>query len=112
MSASSAIRAYEQGKRTPNDEQRTVIAKALGVPQEVLNDFGITGANAAFHYLMELAHIYSLRPKCVGNLVVLAHAGRKKPLNKLFKDWHFAWVELQEDGNCEAYQGWKDGYRG
>lgn len=33
---------HEQGKRTPNDEQRTTIAKASGVPPKVLIAFGIT----------------------------------------------------------------------
>ena len=107
-----SVRAYEQGKRVPTDEQRAAMAGALGVPQEVLSDFGIKDANAGFHYLLELAHVFGLRPVRSGDAVVLAHAGRKKPLNKLFRDWRFAWVELQQSGDKAAYQSWKDGYKG
>lgn len=53
-----AVRCYEQGKRTPNDERRNALAKALDVPPEVLIDFGITNSNEAFRYLVEIVHVY------------------------------------------------------
>lgn len=49
---------HEQGKRTPNDEQRTAIAKAPGVPPKALIAFDSTNSNEAFHYLMERTHVY------------------------------------------------------
>lgn len=57
-----AIRAYEQEKRTPNSAQRKAIGEALGVPAETLVGFNITDSNEAFHFLMEMAHIYYLDP--------------------------------------------------
>ena len=80
-----SVRACEQGKR---------------LPEEMPSDFGIADANTA------------LRPVRSADVVVLAHAGCKKPLNKPFCDWHFAWVELQENGDEAAYQNWKDEYKG
>lgn len=92
-----SVCACEQGKR---------------LPEEMPSDFGIADANTAFRYLLELAHLFGLRPVRSADVVVLAHAGCKKPLNKPFRDWHFAWVELQENDDEAAYQNWKDEYKG
>ncbi|WP_345791501.1 helix-turn-helix transcriptional regulator [Slackia exigua] len=91
-----SVRAYEQGKRVPTDDQRAALAKALNVPDEALTDFGVESPNDAFHYLLELAHIYGMHPQRHDGIVLLAHVDRKKPLNKLIRDWHFEWVEMQE----------------
>lgn len=113
------VRAYEQGKRAPNAAQRKAIAKALGVPVETLVDFGITDPNEAFHFLIEMAHIYYLSPKRIGDEIVLCEYELYKEglpvrpsLNKLFGDWHFACVDLQETGNNAVYQDWQDHYEG
>ena len=39
------VRVYEQGKRMPNDEQRLAMARAFGVPEEVLTGYDIRNAN-------------------------------------------------------------------
>lgn len=114
------VRAYEQGKRTPNDEQRIAMAKALGVPAEVLLDFGITNPNEAFHYLMEIAHVFYLTPKRVGERIVLVNdvdlradgLPARPNLEKLFGEWYFAWVEFRESGDVNTYQNWQDHYEG
>lgn len=37
----------------------------------------------------------------------------KRPsLDKLFHDWHFAWIEFQETGNAKKHQSWQDYYEG
>lgn len=114
------VRGYEQGKRTPNDEQRVAIAKVLGVPPEVLTDFGITNPNEAFHFLREFARIYYMAPQ-MGNIGPIIVEDRdlitiglpKRPsLKKLLKDWYFAWIEFQETGDAEKYQNWQDHYEG
>lgn len=114
------IRGYEQGKRTPNDEQRVFIAKTLGVAPEVLTDFGITNPNEAFHFLMEFAHIYYMAPQTsnLGPVIAedrkLLKAGlpKRPELAKLLGDWHFAWIDFQKTGDTEAYQDWQDHYEG
>ncbi|WP_169726176.1 helix-turn-helix domain-containing protein [Atopobium fossor] len=114
------VRGYEQGKRTPNDEQRVAIAKALDVPPEVLIDFGITNPNEAFHYLMEMTHVYYMTPQMgiIGPVIAddrnLIRIGlpKRPSLDKLFHDWYFAWVELQETGDTKKYQNWQDHYEG
>lgn len=113
------VRAYEQGKRAPNAVQRKAIAKALGVPVETLVDFGIEDPNEAFHFLIEMAHIYYLKPKRIGDEIVLCEYELYKEglpvrpsLDKLFRDWYFALVELNETGDKAAYQNWQDHYEG
>lgn len=39
------VRAYEQGKRMPDDEQRFAMVRAFGVPEEVLTGYDIRNAN-------------------------------------------------------------------
>ncbi len=92
-----SVRAYEQGKRVPTDDQRAVLAKALNVSDEALTDFGIKNPNDAFHYPLELAHIYGMRLQCHDGIIPLVHTGRKKPLNKLIRDWSFEWVDMQSE---------------
>ncbi|MDD5924970.1 helix-turn-helix domain-containing protein [Ellagibacter isourolithinifaciens] len=112
------VRAYEQGKRAPNEEQRAVIAKALGVPVETLTDFGISNPNEAFHFLMEAAHIYYLAPRRIGDAIVLCTRNdmymeglpKRPSLDKLFGDWFYARVDFQETGDSDAYQYWQDHY--
>ncbi len=114
------VRAYEQGKRTPNEEQRAAISQALGVPVETLSDFGIADPNEAFHFLMEAAHIYYLAPRKIGDVTVLCACNdmymeglpKHPSLDKLFGDWYFARVEFQETGDADAYQYWQDHYEG
>lgn len=114
-----AVRAYEQGKRTPNSAQRKAIAGALGVPAETLTDFGITDPNEAFHFLIEMAHIYYLNPQRIGDEIVLCKYPMYKEglsirpsLDKLFGGWFFACVDLEETGDKVAYQDWQDHFEG
>lgn len=107
-----AVCAYEQGKRTPTDEQRQAMAKALGVPEEVLTDFGICDPNTGWHFLAELAQIYGLRPMRDGKFIVLAHIGRKKPLNPLFREWAKRYEQHVTRGFGDGYEDWKDHYEG
>ncbi len=112
------VRAYEQGKRAPNEEQRAATAKALGVPVETLTDFGISNPNEAFHFLMEAAHIYYLAPRRIGDAIVLCTRNdmymgglpKRPSLDKLFGDWFYARVDFQENGDSDAYQYWQDHY--
>ena len=92
----------------------------MGVPPEVLTDFGITNPNEAFHFLREFAHIYYMAPQ-MGNIGPIIAEDRdlitvglpKRPsLKKLLRDWYFAWVEFQETGDAEKYQNWQDHYEG
>lgn len=114
------VRAYEQGKRTSNEKQRSAIAQALGVPAETLSDFGIANPNEAFHFLTEAAHIYYLAPRKIGSVAVLCTCNdmcmgglpERPSLDKLFGDWHFAYVDYQETGDSGAYQYWQDHYEG
>lgn len=114
------VRGYDQGKRNPNDEQRAAIAKVPGVPPEVLTDPGITNSNEAFHFIREFAHIYQLAPQMDNISPIITEDGNlptsglpKRPsLMKLFKGWHFAWIELKETGDAEKYLDWQDHYEG
>ena len=45
-------------------------AVLLGVPEEVLTDFGIYDPNTGWHFLAELAQIYGLRPVRDGKFIV------------------------------------------
>ncbi|WP_165043605.1 MULTISPECIES: hypothetical protein [unclassified Adlercreutzia] len=90
------------------------------MPPEVLIDFGITNPNEAFHYLMELAHIYYMAPqmRSIGpviamdeNLIAIG-LPKRSDLTKLLGDWHVAWIEFQETGDAAAYQYWQDHYEG
>ena len=110
-----AIRAYEQGKRTPNSAQRKAIARALGVLGETLIDIGITDPNEAFYFLMEMAHIYHLSSKCIGDEIVLCEYPMYKEglpirpsLDKLFGGWFFACVDLEETSDEATCQDWQD----
>ena len=107
-----AICAYEQGKRTPTDEQRQAMAKALGVPEEVLTDFGIYDPNTGWHFLMELAQIYGMRPVREGKLIVLTHIGRTKPLDPFFREWAERFETHIVRGFGDGYEDWKDHYEG
>ena len=115
-----AVRAYEQSKRTPNREQKAATSDALGIPVETLSDFGIDNPNEAFHFLREVAHLYYLEPKRLGDTVVLCAYDdmymegmpERPSLDKLFGDWHFAYVDFKNSGDAETYQYWQDHYEG
>ncbi len=108
------VRAYEQGKRMPNDEQRLAMAESLGVPEEVLTGYDIRNANEGFNYLLELHHIFGGYASMIGDKPAWQLSDRLScsKLDKFVSDWNFAWVELQSTGDRDAYQDWKDHYEG
>ena len=108
------VRAYEQGKRMPNDEQRLAMAKAFGVPKEVLTGYDIRNANEGFNYLLELHHIFGGWASMIGDKPAwqLSDMRGHRKLDKFVNDWNFAWVELKSTGDKDAYQDWKDHYEG
>ena len=90
-----------------DDEQHTAMAEVLDIPREVLSEFGLKNPNAAWHLLIEFTHIYGLVPKCIGEIVVLTHDNDcKRPLDKLFTDWHLFWVDLRQTGEQATCQDW------
>lgn len=108
------VRAYEQGKRMPNDEQRLAVAEALGVPEEVWTAYDIRNANEGFNYPLELHHIFGGYASMIGGKPAWQLSDRlgRSKLDKFVSDWNFAWVELQSTGDKAAYQDWKDHYEG
>ena len=108
------VRAYEQGKRMPNDEQRLAIAKVLGVPEEVLTGYDIRNANEAFNYLLELHHIFGGWASMINGKPAwqLSDMRGHRKLGKFVNDWNFACAELKSAGDKGAYQDWKDHYEG
>lgn len=89
------------------------------MPAETLIDFGITDPNEAFHFLMEMAHIYYLSPQCIGDEIVLWEYPMYKEglpirpgLDRPFGDWFFACVDLEEASDKAAYQDWQDHFEG
>lgn len=113
-----SIRGYEQGKRIPNDAQRIAIAKALGVPPEVLTDFGVTNPDEVFRFLRELAHTCYMVPQMgnIGSIIaedrnmITIGLSKRPSLEKLLKNWYFARVEFQITGDAEKCQDWQDRY--
>lgn len=108
------VRAYEQGKRIPNDEQRLAMADVFGVPEEVLTSYGIRNANEGFNYLLELHHIFGGWAEMIDGKPAwrLSSMLSNIKLEKFVGDWNFAWVELKSTGDQDAYQDWKDHYEG
>lgn len=108
------VRAYEQGKRLPNDEQRLAIAEVLNVPEEVVAGYDIRNANEGFNFPLELHHIIGGYASKIGDKPVWQLSDRlgRNKLNKFVSDWNFAWVELQNTGDRDACQDWKGHYEG
>lgn len=108
------VRAYEQGKRMPNDEQKLAMAKAFGVPKEVLTGYDIRNANEGFNYLLELHHIFGGWASMIDGKPAwqLSDMRGHRKLGKFVNDWNFACIELKSTGDKDAYQDWKDHYEG
>lgn len=108
------VRAYEQGKRTPSDEQRLAMAKAFGVPEEVLTGYDIRNANEAFNYLLELHHIFGGWAATIDGKPAwqLSDMRGHRKLGKFVNDWNFACVELKSTDDKDTYQDWKNHYEG
>ena len=102
------VRAYEQGKRLPNDEQRIAIAEALNVPEEVVAGYDIRNTNEGFNFPFELYHIIGGYASMIGGKPVWQLSDRlgRNKLNKFVSDWNFAWVEPQNTGDRDACQDW------
>ena len=108
------VRAYEQGKRMLNDEQRLAMAEVFEVPKEVLTGYDIRNANEAFNYLLELHHIFSGWAEMIDGKPAwrLSNMLGHRTLNQFISDWNFACVDLKSNGDKDAYQDWKDHYEG
>jgi len=67
----SAIRNYELGYRSPNEEQRTKIARALKVSVFSISEPDVSMLFGMMHVLFDIEKMYGITPKIEGDKVWL-----------------------------------------
>ncbi len=110
----SAIRNYELGYRSPNDEQRTKIAEALKVSVFAISEPDISMLFGMIHVLFDIEKIYGIAPMIEGDKVWLKVPGNDNcsaPDNvvySLIKTWAKARKKYEsKEVNLETYIDWQ-----
>lgn len=103
-----AIRNYELGNRTPNDEQINRIAKSLGIAPQALMPHEMVSAHDALGVLFELGDQFGLMPLENGSLRLDPKAKSSKKLDAAIKAWRSVLDDV-ESGEIteEDYDLWK-----
>lgn len=108
----SAIRNYEHDDRTPNDEQLSLIAKKLDVPDAVLQDYEVSSAREALEALFRLEDAFGMKPREDGTLSIDPNARGSQKLTQAIAAWKGV---LDEVGRGEMlkddYELWRASLR-
>lgn len=120
--ADNRIRQYEIGKMKPKEDKLGLIADALNVPVETLNDIDISpdNRNALFNILFELERTEGLQVKKIGNQFVLSF-DPEHPLSDFYNSGLSSWYYVREkyfptkesinnDDNIHDYEVWTQEY--
>lgn len=113
----SAIRNYELGYRSPNEEQRTKIAKELKVSVFAISEPDISMLFGMMHVLFDIEKMYGITPKIEGDKVWLNVPGNdnfsttEDVVYLLIKTWAKA-RQLYEskEVDLETYIDWQSKY--
>lgn len=104
----SAIRNYELGLRTPNEDQLSSIADTLEVPVCTLQDYEITSAREVMEALFRLEEAVGLRPIDDMTLVVDSTAEGAQKLSVALKAWQRVLEEVETGEMSQVeYELWK-----
>lgn len=120
--ADNRIRQYEIGKMKPKEDKLGLIADALNVPVEALNDIDISSdnRNALFNILFELERTEGLQVKKIGDQFVLSF-NPEHPLSDFYNSGLSSWYYAREkyfpteesinnDDNIHDYEVWTQEY--
>lgn len=103
-----AIRNYELGNRTPSEEQRGLIAKALGITPQALAPHEMKSARDALGLLFELEEQFGFYPQEDGSLTIDPKAKNSKKLTAAIKAWRSTLDEVASgEMSEEEYDLWK-----
>ncbi len=106
----AAIRSYESGSRKPKEEHLRRMAKALGIRQEALAEYGVTSLNEAMQsvFRMEDSHMRA-KPVKRGDQYYITFD--EASLRQGIQEWgeHRDRFERGEITQAE-YDAWKDRY--
>lgn len=104
-----AIRHYESGIRTPNEEQLQSIADALDVSVATLSSYHVDTASELLTFLVQFEDEYGLTPSGTGSSLTIDKSAPGAPkLAQAIKNWARMRKKLSERKISEyEYEKWK-----